>query len=182
MLIDNEEDLLELYYSGLLDDQELDQLLELFNNPLDINVASREALFDLPGITQTTADAIVRLREEHGSIEAEMDLITLPGVGDKVFEQILPFIEELPPVRSKVPVKGVITLRGGKTIERIENPSDNPHTTHKPEQLGYGKWPDFYLRGKLTVVRREPCSPKVHEGQPDREDAEEDEQQIRPRP
>lgn len=154
VLVDTEEDLLELYYSGLLDDTELDQLLELFNNPLDINTATREALFDLPGVTQTTADAIVQLREERGSIEAEMDLITLPGIGDKVFEQILPFIDELPPVRSKLPVKGVFTLRGGQTIERID-PADpsRPSTTYKPEQLGYGKWPDFYMRGKLTVNR-----------------------------
>jgi len=154
ILIDTEEDIYELYYAGLLEEEELDRLLELLANPLDLATATREQLYDLPGISRTAADAIVRHREEVGPFRAEIDVITLPGIGDDVFEQIRPFIDELPPIHRKIPVKGVFTLRGGKTLERVDElTDDHANKTHKPEQMGYDKLPDFYLRGEVTVNR-----------------------------
>lgn len=154
ILIDNEEDLFELYYAGMLEEEELERLLELLSNPLDVNSASAVQLYDLPGITRTTADAIVRHREEKGLFKAEVELITLPGIGDDVFEQMRPFLDEMPPIHRRIPVKGVFTLRTGKTIEDSDPPvHEHPNATHSPDELGYEKIPDFYLRGKVTVNR-----------------------------
>ncbi len=152
--IDSEEDLDELYYAGLIDEEEYEQLVELLHNPLDVNVASREELYGLPGVSQTAAAAIVRHREMVGPFESEFQLISLPGIGDEVYEQIRPFLEEMPPIHRKTPVKGVLTLRGGKTLEQIDPiENDSVNRTHQPEDLGFGQIPDFYLRGQVTVDR-----------------------------
>lgn len=153
--IEGEEDLFELYYAGLLEEQEFETLLELLDQPLDVNTASRDELYDLPGISRTTADAIVRHREEVGPFEAEWQLIELPGVGDAVFEQIRPFVINLPPVETQVPIHGLVQFKLGRGFEPPDDPIEDDHAekTHSIEDLGYGKGPDSYVRGRVTVDR-----------------------------
>ena len=150
--IHDDEDLLELYYSGLLEEDEYQVLVELLNSPVDINTATADALYDLPGISHTTAAAIVKRIEDEGPFKSRIAFIDMPGVGDDVFEQLLPFIDDLPPLEQQLPVKGIFKMRLGAPFEKIEPlEEDHPNKTHRIEQLGYGKFPPLYLSGQLSV-------------------------------
>jgi len=152
--IEDEEDLYELYYAGLLEEEEFQVLLALLEQPVDVNTATRDELYDLPGISRTTADAIVKRREEVGPFQAEWELIEIPGIGDAVYEQIRPFVYNLPPVVTKLPVRGILQLRIGKSFEKLEpREDDHPEKTHSVDDLGYNKGPHSYLRGRVTVNR-----------------------------
>ncbi len=59
--------------------------------PVDLNTASREALMELPGIGEKTADAIIALRARSRFRRAE-DLMNVKGIGQKKFEKIKQYI------------------------------------------------------------------------------------------
>lgn len=56
--------------------------------PIDLNVATPEQLQQLDGVGPTTAEKIIRLREERGGIGAVEDLAEIPGIGPKKLEAI----------------------------------------------------------------------------------------------
>ena len=49
--VQDEDDLRELVDEGLIEEGDYQTLLELLDDPLDLNSASRSELFDLPGLT-----------------------------------------------------------------------------------------------------------------------------------
>jgi competence protein ComEA len=59
---------------------------------VNINTATVEELNSLPGIGQTTAQAIVDYRLEHGPFQAIEDIQNVPGIGPATFEQIKDYI------------------------------------------------------------------------------------------
>jgi len=60
--------------------------------PLDINRADATALQSLPGIGPTLAGRIVAHRETRGRFRQATDLLAVPGIGPKRFEQLAPLI------------------------------------------------------------------------------------------
>ncbi len=56
--------------------------------PIDLNTASLDQLQQLDGVGPTTAEKIVRLRDERGGIGAVEDLAEIPGIGPKKLEAI----------------------------------------------------------------------------------------------
>ena len=60
--------------------------------PLDINRADATALQSLPGIGPLLARRILAHREEHGRYHQATDLLAVPGIGPKRFEQLAPLI------------------------------------------------------------------------------------------
>ncbi|MBI3953583.1 MAG: ComEA family DNA-binding protein, partial [Chloroflexi bacterium] len=56
--------------------------------PLDINIASVEALQALPGIGPVRAAAIVRYREEHGPFPDVQALDQVPGLGPTTVDRL----------------------------------------------------------------------------------------------
>ena len=64
VLIDTDQDIWDLFYDQDITEDQRDHLLALLDNPLDINDASREELYELPGITYPQADAIVAAVED----------------------------------------------------------------------------------------------------------------------
>lgn len=55
---------------------------------ISINKASEEQLQQLPGIGPSRAAAIMAYREEHGRFKKKEDLMEIPGIGEKIFEQL----------------------------------------------------------------------------------------------
>jgi len=60
--------------------------------PLSLNRENEEGLTALPGIGPTLAKAIVRERAERGGFKDLHELKEIKGVGNKLLEQIRPFL------------------------------------------------------------------------------------------
>lgn len=59
---------------------------------LSINAAGPDDLVDLPGIGPVLADRIIAYRLQRGGFDSLEELKNVKGVGDKLFEKILPHI------------------------------------------------------------------------------------------
>ena len=60
---------------------------------ISINGADAAELEDLPGIGPTLADRIVEYRKRGGGFKTLEELKEVKGIGDKVFQKILPYIK-----------------------------------------------------------------------------------------
>lgn len=59
---------------------------------IDLNEATKEELEDLPGVGEVIAQRILDYRNEIGTFESAEELKDVKGIGDKVFEELAPFI------------------------------------------------------------------------------------------
>ena len=59
---------------------------------VDVNTASPALLSRVAGLSPLVADNIVRFREEHGAFADRRQLLSVPRVGDKTFEQAAGFL------------------------------------------------------------------------------------------
>lgn len=59
---------------------------------ININKASVEELVELPRVGQAVAQRIVDYREQNGPFRTLEDLKSVRGIGDKIFDEILPKI------------------------------------------------------------------------------------------
>jgi competence protein ComEA len=64
----------------------------LFFMPVDINTATVEELMLIPAIGNKTAGAIVEYRRTHKKIKALNELGSLPGMGERKIQALLPYI------------------------------------------------------------------------------------------
>lgn len=64
----------------------------LFENKIDINTASMDALCLLPGIGEKTAQAIIAYRMENGDFKIIEDIMDVPGIKTAKFEKIKDYI------------------------------------------------------------------------------------------
>ncbi len=55
---------------------------------ININSASVSELTALPGIGQSTAEKIVKYRDEHGGFKSKEDIMNVSGIKDKLFSRI----------------------------------------------------------------------------------------------
>ena len=65
---------------------------ELEDIYIRINEATTEELQLLPGIGVTRAQAILEYIESHGPITDPEQLLEVPGIGEKILEQIRPYL------------------------------------------------------------------------------------------
>lgn len=63
------------------------------NIPISINHESAYSLTAVPGIGSSLAERIVKEREINGGYTNLEQLKNLPGVGDKTFKKIIPFLK-----------------------------------------------------------------------------------------
>ena len=61
--------------------------------PISLNRESEEGLTAIPGIGPKLAGAIVGYRYKRGGFRALSEIKDVPGIGDKTYEKILPYIE-----------------------------------------------------------------------------------------
>lgn len=59
---------------------------------LNINLATRQELIDLPAIGETLAERILQYREANGPFASINDLTNVSGIGDAKLQQIAPYI------------------------------------------------------------------------------------------
>lgn len=59
---------------------------------ININTAPSEDLTRLPGIGPARADDIVAYRESHGDFQSIEEIMEVPGIGEKTFEKLSPYI------------------------------------------------------------------------------------------
>ena len=75
-------------------EQRLDATVESCVNLVgaDLNTAGRHLLRRISGVSERVAKSIVAWREEHGGFERRRQLLDVPGIGAKVFEQAAGFL------------------------------------------------------------------------------------------
>lgn len=98
--VETEEDLYEVYLEGNIDPGELTRLLSLIHDPIDLNAASRDRLYDLPGLTWPMVDAIIAFRDKEGHFSAVEGLARVPGLPRGVVEVSRAFVEVRRPAPS----------------------------------------------------------------------------------
>ena len=59
---------------------------------VEVNTASKQLLAYVSGLSASVADNIVRYRDEHGPFQRRRDLLRVPRLGDKAFEQAAGFL------------------------------------------------------------------------------------------
>lgn len=74
--------------------KKLDEVVESCVNKVgvELNTASKQLLSYVSGIGPTLAKSIVAYRDEHGPFRSRKDLLDVPRLGDKVFEQAAGFL------------------------------------------------------------------------------------------
>ena len=152
IVISNEDELINLYEDGLIEADEFDTLIELFNNPLDLNSARPGLLYDLPELTFPMAMALARARQAD-PFERLEDITEVRGFDADVLDQIRPFVVLGPPSgRTGLDaVDGRAKVRVASFFEEPD-PIDGDHAnrTHTPDQIGYGKLPASHLNVDVT--------------------------------
>ena len=110
--VDSEDDIIDLEERGDISTETADILYEMIVNGVDLNSATRDELFDLPGLTYADADAILLYRKNKGRIEDPTELVGAGSLTDQQLLLITPFIRlDSGPV--KLPVAGKFRLRSG---------------------------------------------------------------------
>jgi len=152
----NEDELRNLYEDGLLAAEEFDTLIELLNNPIDINRASRQELYDLPYVTMKTARSIV-LGRRKGPYSSLKDMADRIGLNPSVLDQIQPFATAGIRERSsfdKDKMTGKARIRSGMYFEKVEPiEGDHANRTHTPQQIGYAQRPATQANADVTYDR-----------------------------
>ena len=152
----NEDELRNLYEDGLLSADEFDTLVELLNNPIDVNRASRQELYDLPYVTMKSARSIV-LGRRAGPYASLKDMAERVNLDPTVLDQIQPFATAGIRDRAgfdKDKISGKARLRTGMYFEKpdpIED--DHANRTHTPQQIGYNNAPISQFSTDATYDR-----------------------------
>ncbi len=140
IVVDEEEEIHLLYQEGDISASERDTLLTLIMTPLDLNLASRDELYDLPGVSYTLADAILKAREDRGRFFRVNDLMGVDGMTEEIFRQLLTFITVTSAEDDQKVVEGQVRLGAIGRIGVPDNFEDEPSTylRTKLRFLGHG--------------------------------------------
>lgn len=87
-----DDDLYQLFWDGLIDEETRDRLVTLFAIKVDLNNATREELMELPRVTAAMADDIIAYREREGGFRQVEYLGLVPSMQGDPFVQALPFV------------------------------------------------------------------------------------------
>ncbi len=165
--VNDSDELRELYYEGIIDEDEFDILIRLIENPIDLNQAEKFDVFQLPDIDAGLADRIVEERILNGPYTLLADLVNrVPGIDWRMVDRIRPFTYLRLPEGTAPALRGEMGFivfkrfraasegdyNGNVVIEPIEdNTPDYPAKSHTPGELGYDKWPNFGLGVHMDV-------------------------------
>ncbi|MCG8605150.1 helix-hairpin-helix domain-containing protein, partial [bacterium] len=83
-----EERLLEAQVESAEQSELIEIILELKQNPIDINVASQRELKRIPGLPVNLPAKIVDHRKKHGPFQSKEDLLRVPGVTPELYEVV----------------------------------------------------------------------------------------------
>ena len=159
--VSDSDELRELYYEGIIDEEEFEILIRLIETPIDLNQAEKFDVFQLPDVDAALADRIIEERILNGPYTLLADLVTrVAGIDWRMVERIRPFVLLRLPEGTAPAMRGELGLvifkrfrpasegdyNGFIAIENGPDPTpDYPAKSHTPGQLGYDKWPNFGL-------------------------------------
>jgi uncharacterized protein len=109
---------------------------------VEVNSASRQLLAYVSGLNATVAQNIVRYRDEHGPFARRRDLLKVPRLGDKAFEQAAGFLR----------IRGAADPLDASAV----HPESYPVVERMARDLGVGVvdlMRDEGLRGKIEPAR-----------------------------
>jgi hypothetical protein len=136
--VETETDLQELLAQGEITEDTFDTLLELLRDGVDLNLAGREELYELPNLTYAEVDAILEYRQQAGRIVDPADLVNAGVLTPKQLLQIAPFLEVREP-GAPLPVGGRLRLVTRYTAQDPVAPPGLFHTRLKgPHSLTLG--------------------------------------------
>ena len=92
IVIDDEDDINQMYFDGEITEEERDRLLTLFLSKVDLNRASREELYELPGFTWRLADRVLERRTLPGGIRRVEEIADVEGMSPGIMDQARPFL------------------------------------------------------------------------------------------
>jgi len=145
ILVDDDDDLNELLASEDITEDQWDTLRDLLRNPLDLNKADRDELYDLPGLTYEMADRIIEYRKDN-PFKRPTELKKIEGITDDVYVQLKKFVKVVKPKKVKVGkpkkrgFKGKVRV---KVVDRIKEAGTS--TTSKADE----DLPEGYLQVKV---------------------------------
>ena len=152
--VSDEEELRQLYYDGLLDEEEFYLLLQVLENPVDLNRSERGDLYQLPGISASLADAIVEERVRNGPFLLLADLQQrIPEVTWRLIAQIEPFLVVSMPKGTSPAVRGSVNYFLYRSFDGCEALAEEyPARSHRICHLGYDQAPAMALGGGAEVM------------------------------
>ncbi|MBM4355509.1 MAG: helix-hairpin-helix domain-containing protein, partial [Deltaproteobacteria bacterium] len=144
IIVQDEDDLNELLASEKITEEQWDTLLDLLRNPLDLNKASRDELYDLPGLTYEMADRIIEHRKDT-PFKRPTELKKIEGITDDIWVQVRKFVKVVKPKKIKVgkPKKGFKGKVRVKAVDRIKEAGTT--STSKADE----DYPEGYLQVKV---------------------------------
>ncbi|HEY3358239.1 MAG TPA: helix-hairpin-helix domain-containing protein [Polyangia bacterium] len=92
ILVEDDDDVNQLYYDGEITEDERDRLLTLLLAKVDLNRATRDELYELPGFTWRIADAIIERRGKGGNIKTVDSIADIEGMTPEILAQARPFL------------------------------------------------------------------------------------------
>lgn len=132
VVVRSEADIMDFDGNEDMTEEERTQLLELYNDPLDLNKASREDLYLLPDVTWEMADAILERRKSR-PFETEREVRSI--VGRTIYQEIKPFVFVVPPRKGPPPkYRGSVTAKVYEQMKDETTPMVVVRTRHQ-----YGK-------------------------------------------
>ena len=118
IVVDDEDDIEELYRDGEIDEDARDRLLTLLLTRIDLNLATRDELYELPAVTYTLADTMLAHRAAKGRFFRVDDLLGVKGMTPAIMKQVRAFVtvrskdEEEGSVSSKVKLGAIYHTKG----------------------------------------------------------------------
>jgi competence protein ComEA len=92
----------------------------LADGVVNINTAAESQLMLLPRVGPSLAKKIVEYRQANGEFKAADELVLVPGIGDRTYELMAPYIT----------VKGETTLK-----DKAKGAAEAPAAAPKPEKV-----------------------------------------------
>ena len=132
IIVRSEADIIELEYMGEIDEELRDQLLDLYDNPIDLNTANREDLVLLPEVTYSLADRIIEARDR---VPFDRPAQLRDVVGRSIWNQVKPFVTTMEVPRPPEPLKGTISAR---YLDKYQD--DKPPVLSLKAKVRYQKW------------------------------------------
>lgn len=120
--VNDEDDVNALEERGDISATTAQTLRDMLMEPLNLNDATREELFDLPSIDLAQADSILAYRKAKGTINDPAELVGAEIISADQLSQILPFLEVLT-AETRLPFSGKIRLQGRY---QLQDPSGPP--------------------------------------------------------
>lgn len=115
-----------------------DNLYYFYQNPLNVNNASREDLESFQLLSDYQIGQLLKYREKYGQLQTQYELIHIPGFDKTTVEMVLPFLDFSPAKeQKKIPIKRAFKYGKHELILR--------HQVINPESVGYSDISDSAL-------------------------------------